>query len=116
MLVVKIIIQPWYALKAAEMSGWEYLRQGLARPLIVGAMFFAVAGTIPIRAEANVRLFATAVGFQAIVFLACALVFGLTRSERQWLWGYARQRLGSPAVRQWNLLVSAPKPVFDDRE
>ncbi len=46
MLVVKVLIQLWYALRAAEMSAWEYLRGGLARPLLVGVLFFAVAQKI----------------------------------------------------------------------
>ena len=58
MLVVKIIIQPWYALKAAEMNAWEYLRKGLGRPLLVGLLFVVVAEKISISAETTASLFA----------------------------------------------------------
>jgi O-antigen/teichoic acid export membrane protein len=100
MLVVKIIIQPWYALKAAEMSAWEYFSKGLGRPLLVGLLFIVVAGRISIGAETTAPLFVATVGLQVVIFLACAWLFGLTRAERQWLWEYGRQHLGSPVERQ----------------
>jgi len=43
MLVVKLFIQPWYAMKAAEMNAWDYLRKGLTRPLLAGVLFFVLA-------------------------------------------------------------------------
>jgi len=99
MLVVKIVIQPWYALNAAEMNGWEYFCKGLGRPLIVGLLFVVVAGKISISAETTAPLFAATVGCQIIIFLVFAWLFGLTGAERQWLWEYGRQHLGSPVLR-----------------
>jgi O-antigen/teichoic acid export membrane protein len=99
MLVVKIIIQPWYALNAAEMNAWEYFCKGLGRPLMVGLLFVLVAGKISISAEATAPLFAATVGFQVMMFLAFAWLVGLTGTERQWLWEYGLQHLGSPVLR-----------------
>ena len=100
MLIMKIIIQPWYALRAVEMSAWEYLGQGLGRPLLVGLLFFVIAGRISIGAEATIPLFAATVAVQAIVFFACMWVLGLTKAERKWLSQYGRQYLRSRVPRK----------------
>jgi O-antigen/teichoic acid export membrane protein len=93
MLIVKMIVQPRYALKAAEMSAWEYLRKGLGRPLVVGLLFAVAAGKISIGSEATAPLFAATVGVHVIIFLVCAWLGGLTKSERYWLRDYGRQHL-----------------------
>ena len=117
MLVVKMIIQPWYALKAAEMSASEYLRKGLGRPLLVGLLFFLIAGKIAINAETTVPLFAATVLVQLMIFLVSTWCFGLTRAERQWFWEYGRQHLASPVLRHpRDLVLSAQKPIFDEKE
>jgi O-antigen/teichoic acid export membrane protein len=103
MLVVKIIIQPWYALSAAEVSAWEYLGRGLGRPLMVGLLFVVVTWKISISAETTAPLFAAMVGFHVVIFLACAWLIGLTRVERQWLWEYGRKHLRSPELRAGEL-------------
>jgi O-antigen/teichoic acid export membrane protein len=97
MLAVKLLIQPWYALKAAEMSAWEYLHKGLGRPLLAGLLFFVTAEMIRIGAD-TVPLFVGTVFVQIIIFLACTWFLGLTGAERQWLRAYARQHLGWPAL------------------
>jgi O-antigen/teichoic acid export membrane protein len=100
MLLVKIFVQPWYALKAAEVGAWEYLSKGLARPLVVGLLFAVVAGKISISGETTAPLFASTVTSQVMIFLAVAWFLGLTRAERQWLWEYGRQHLCWPVLRQ----------------
>ncbi len=100
MLVVKVVIQPLYALKATELSGWEYLREGLARPLILGLLFFIVAGKISVSSEATFPLFAATLAVQVMIFVAGTWFFGLTREERKWLWRYGHQHLCWPALRQ----------------
>jgi O-antigen/teichoic acid export membrane protein len=41
-LFVKFTLQPWYALRAAEVSLRDYFVKGLARPLAAGVIFLAV--------------------------------------------------------------------------
>ncbi len=98
MLVVKVLVQLWYALRAAEMSAWEYLRGGLLRALFVGLLFFAVAEKIVAGANFSFASLIGSVLVQLIVFLVLMWSFGLTKPERQWLREYARQRLGWPAL------------------
>jgi len=112
MLVLKIFIQPWYALNAVGMSAWEYLLGGLARPLLVGLLFAGVIGKISINTETTIPLFAATVGFQVITFVAVAWLIGLTSTERQWVWEYARQHLGSPVLGQ--VVGLSPEPTKVD--
>jgi O-antigen/teichoic acid export membrane protein len=99
MLVVKIIIQPWYVLNAVEVSAWDYFCKGLGRPLMVGLLFVVVASKISVGAETTGPAFAATVGAQVIIFLAFAWLLGLTIAERQWLWEYGRQHLRSSGLR-----------------
>ena len=98
MLVVKLIIQPWYAMKAAEMNAWDYLRKGLTRPFLVGVLFFVVAEKIVVSADLSGPSFIGIVLVQVTIFLACTWTLGLTRTERQWLMECARRRLGWPVL------------------
>lgn len=103
MLVIKMIIQPWYALKAAEMNVWDYLSKGLGRPFLVCLLFTVAASQVSIGAEATAPLFAATVVAQVMMFLAATWFFGLTRAERHWVLEYRRQRLS------WSLLRQAPE-------
>jgi O-antigen/teichoic acid export membrane protein len=110
MLVIKLMIQPYYACKAAELDGWRYLSEALARPMIVGVLFTVVAAKLFISPELNAITFFTTVGLQVLVFLGLASAIGLTRAERQWLWDSARRRLclwGIP-VKQPTLSTQKP--------
>ncbi len=100
MMVVKVLIQLRYALRAADLSARDYLRGGLGRALVVGVLFFAVAAKLALRADLTFASFAGTVLVQLAVFLASTWFFGLTRMERQWLTGYARQHLRWPALRR----------------
>jgi len=93
MLVVKLFIQPWYAMKAAEMNAWDYLRKGLTRPLLAGVLFFVLAEGIVVSGDLAGPSFIGVVFAQVIIFLACTWFVGLTRAERQWLMEYARRHL-----------------------
>jgi hypothetical protein len=93
MVFVKIIVQPYYALRAAEMGPWEYVVKGLGRPLLVGLLFGAVAARIAMDPETSVWLFAATVAAQVSVFLVVGWFFGLTSPERQGVWEYGRQNL-----------------------
>lgn len=117
MLVIKMIIQPWYALKAAEMSAWEYLRKGLGRPMLVGLLFTICAGKLAGSGETTVRSFAALVLAQLMIFLTFTWFVGLTGAERQWLWEYGRQHLASLVLGDTRYLVlDARKAIFDDKE
>lgn len=97
MLVVKVLVQLWYALRAAEMSAWKYLRCALVRPALVGLLFFGLAEKIAAAANLSFTSLIGSVLAQVIIFLALMWSFGLTRAERQWLREYARQHLPWPA-------------------
>jgi hypothetical protein len=115
MLVMKIFIQPWYALNAVEMSVWEYLVGGLGRALLVGVLFAGVIAKISINTETTIPLFTAMVAFQVITFVAIAWIIGLTSAERQWVWEYGRKLLASPALRQ-ALRLSPERTNIDFRE
>jgi O-antigen/teichoic acid export membrane protein len=115
MLVMKIFIQPWYALNAVEMSMWEYLAGGLGRALLVGVLFAGVIAKISINTETTIPLFTAMVAFQVITFVAIAWIIGLTSAERQWVWEYGRKLLTSPALRQ-ALRLSPERTNIDFRE
>ena len=99
MLVIKMVIQPFYALKAAEMSPGEYLRSAIVRPLVVGLLFAAVATKIAIGSENSIPLFAVTVLLQTLVFVTFTWFLGITRVERQWVSSYIRKRLRWPVLR-----------------
>ena len=100
MLAIKLIIQPYYAFKAAELSVWTFLRRGLARPLIVGPLFLIAAGSIATRTVPTLPMFIASVLAQVIVFLGVTWLLGLTRAERVWFQEYTRQHLKLLAVRE----------------
>ena len=100
MLAIKLIIQPYYAFKAAELSVWTFVRRGLARPLIVGPLFLIAAGSIATRAVPTLPMFIASVLAQVIVFLAITWLFGLTKAERAWFQDYTRQHLKLLAVHE----------------
>lgn len=93
MLVVKLIIQPYYALKAAEMTAWTYMRKGLGRPLVVAPLFALAAGIISLYATPNLPLFLASVLAQVITFLMITWFLGLTREEHEWFQQYTRRHL-----------------------
>jgi O-antigen/teichoic acid export membrane protein len=99
MLVMKLIIQPWYALKASEMSVWEYLHRGLGRPVVVGVLFAAVAGRLFVSTEITASLFVASLALQVMIFVALTWFLALTKTERLWVSNFARRRLSWPLVR-----------------
>lgn len=116
MLGIKLIIQPYYALKAAELPAWTYLYEGLGRPLVVAPLFALAAALIAVYATPNLPLFTALVLGQVIVFLGIAWILGLTRTERQSVRKYAHGRLQSPLLRIASPLFGVAKPVFGEKE
>ena len=93
MLFVKIIIQPWYALKAAELGAWEYLRKGLGRPIVVGLLFAIAARAISISAEPTALVFAAMLASQVTIFIAAVWLLGLDSEERLYVLQYGKRHL-----------------------
>lgn len=116
MLMIKLIVQPYYALKAAEMNAWTFVRKGLARPLIVGPLFIAAAAAVTLHTRPDLPLFLMIVVGQVAIFLGIAWVLGLTREERQWFreYGYRRFRLPLPRVNSSGL--GAQKPLLNEKD
>lgn len=97
MLIVKIIIQPFYALRAVEMGALEYIQRGLGRPSLVALLFVGIASRLSVSTEATAPVFIAALAMQVMVFLVSAWFFGITAKERHSLWEYACQsRFWSP--------------------
>jgi O-antigen/teichoic acid export membrane protein len=112
MLVIKMAIQPFYALKAAEMSPGEYLRRAIVRPIVVGLLFAAVATKIAIGSENSIPLFAATVLVQTLVFVAFTWFLGITRLERQWVSSYIRKHLHWPVLRVGVLRTQSSEADF----
>lgn len=108
MLVIKLVIQPWYAARACEVSVWQFMSRGLGRPLLVGLLFAAATAIImPGDNRASVLLFVMTVAAHTAIFAAATWFIGLTRMERHWVSEYIRNlcaRLYSPASPSPNLL------------
>ena len=94
MLAIKLIIQPWYALRAAEMTIWEFINKGLGRVLIVGALFAIATIAIPTNTETTLPVLVITVAVQSLIFCAATWFLGLTRIERQWASEYIRNICG----------------------
>ena len=112
MLAIKLIIQPFYALRAADMSVWVFLRRGLARPLIVGPLFLLAARTIAIRTTPTFPLFSASVLAQVIIFFAMTWILGLTKAEHEWLRKDMRRRL-LRFIPHDRRIIAPPRPEAD---
>ena len=110
LLTIKLLVQPHYAFKAAELSGWEYLTQALGRPVLLGTLFTAIAAKLAANAQPNVIPFFITVALQVLVFFGLTWLVGLERTERQWLWDAGRKRLSLLGVRFGLPFMSAQKP------
>ncbi len=116
MLLIKLFVQPYYALRAAEMSAWTFVRRGLAKPLIVGPLFIVAAGGVAFHSKPDLPLFIAIVMAQVVIFLAITWVLGLTNPERQWFREFGRRRLRSPLERVGNLGLETQKPLLNEKE
>lgn len=109
MLVVKLLIQPWYALKAAELNVWEYVSQALARPTLVGLLFAFFAAKISPGADSSLPVFVAVLAVQLIIFLALGSALGLVRSEQQWLFDRGLRGLTGLGMRSRPVYLSTQK-------
>lgn len=116
MLLIKLFVQPYYALKAAEMSAWTFVRRGLARPLIVCPLFIVAAWVIAYPAKPELPLFTAIVMAQVLIFLVITWVLGLTKVERQWFMESAHLRFRSPMKRVGNSGFRTQKPLLNEKQ
>jgi O-antigen/teichoic acid export membrane protein len=90
MLVVRILVQPWYTLWVAKVSFYDYFVESLARPLAVLAVFLACAQMgryLP--HHLSILSFAFTNAWQITLFLLLSYALGCTAAEREQL----RQRV-----------------------
>lgn len=94
MLIVKLIVQPYYALRAAELSPWVYISQGLARPLLIAPLFVLSAASISRYAPIGLATFTAAVFAQVLIFIGIVWILGLKGSERDSILNHAHRHFG----------------------
>ena len=83
MLLIKTTVQPYYALAAANLWLWDYVKKGFARPLAVGAVFTTACLLIGIPSvDSGFMRFVVTVFLQSLFFLVLSFLFGLTKEER----------------------------------
>jgi len=84
MLVVNLLIQPWYALRVVDLSPGEYVRKALARPAAVGALFVGICWLAPaLGTESDIVQFVFRIAWQAALFGLLAYLLGLESGERR---------------------------------
>jgi O-antigen/teichoic acid export membrane protein len=102
MIVAKLFVQPWYVLRVMELRPGHYLRDALARPLLVNLAFLGFcAGAGAFDPRSGVMDLITSIAWQTILFLFLAYAVGLTASSR----GALRKRVRNAGV-QFVPLVS----------
>jgi hypothetical protein len=86
-ILVKLTLQPWFALRAAELSAREYMLRALVRPLAVCAIFLSL-GRLGVSLLPGVGLLelGSNVAWQMLLFGIVAYYVGFTASEREFLW------------------------------
>lgn len=92
MLVVNILILPWYVLRVVELSMWEYWRRALARPIAVAALFMVVCRLAPgMPVDGGALYFLWTVGWQTTLFGVLTYLLGLGSAEREFVKERGRQ-------------------------
>lgn len=113
MLGIKLLVQPYFAFKAADIGVWTYLRRGLARPLIVCPLFLVLARSIATRTALTLPMFIASVLAQGMGFLAITWFLGLTRPEREWFQEYMRKHLKALAPQDRRDFTPRPSANLD---
>ena len=92
MLVVRILVQPWYTLWVAKVSFYDYFVESLARPLAVLAVFLACA-QVGRYLPHHVSLISFAVTnlWQITVFMLLTYAIGCTAAEREQVYQRAKR-------------------------
>lgn len=84
LIASKVLVQPWYALRDLSISWWRYFRQGLARPLVAGGLFFVISWFLTNRFSMSwnmIGLALTCAG-QTILFAALTYLIGLSKIDK----------------------------------
>ena len=116
MLMLKVIVQPYYALRAAEIAPWTYLRQGLARPLLVTPLFALAAAGIARYASLSFALFAATVVMQVAIFFAITWSLGLKSSERDVVRSHVHRYFGPTFFGLSSRPLASAKPIFVEKD
>ena len=84
MIVVAVLVQPWYVLRLMGISLREYVQEALLRPVIATGIFLAVCA-IAMRgpAHASPGGFLFSLAWQGVLLTLLAYTVGLTQSERR---------------------------------
>jgi O-antigen/teichoic acid export membrane protein len=83
LLVVNILVQPWYALKALELSAWDYLSEAVARPAATAGLFLGLCWLAGVQhAVSGGFHLVWRLTWQVTLFGVLAYALGLTRSDR----------------------------------
>lgn len=86
LLAVKLTLQPYYVTRVLNLPIREYLGKGLARPLFVGVLFFALSAlTTGFQAHGSLTYLLVTMCWQGMVLLVLAYIIGLDGSERKLL-------------------------------
>lgn len=92
MVVVAMVVQPWYVLRLLGLSVRVYVWQALARPLATWGLFAVVCQLVPpLQACGSLFDFLWAVGWQTALFAVLACTIGLGASERRLLYERGKQ-------------------------
>jgi O-antigen/teichoic acid export membrane protein len=116
MLIVKLILQPYYALRASELSAWTYISQGLARPLLVAPLFALTAVSIVRYTSSGFAIFSATVLAQTAMFFGISWILGLNSCERAWIKMRLNRLLGLSIPGLSNQSIGSAKPIFVEKE
>jgi O-antigen/teichoic acid export membrane protein len=99
MLVIGLLVQPWYVLLLTGLSFRQYLKEALARPVLASTVFLALdwfwtRASLP----TSIGLFILSLAWQAGLFAVLAYAFGLAPMDRQLISEHAK-RLAGLAIR-----------------
>jgi len=84
MVFTALILQPWYVLRIVKLPAWQYVREGLLRPLTAGGVFLAACHYFLTPAlTAGRTVFALTLAAQCGLFAVLAYTLGLWTGERQ---------------------------------
>lgn len=85
LIISKLVIQPWYVLKDLRLSGWQYFRKGLGRPLIAGGAFMASSWVLVMNERMitiNFLSLAISCALQSLIFALFSYLLGLAESDK----------------------------------
>jgi O-antigen/teichoic acid export membrane protein len=84
LVVSKVIVQPWYALRDLGITWWRYFRHGLARPLLAGGLFILLSWFVTSRLGLSSNLFELALTcvWQTLFFACLTYLIGMPEVDK----------------------------------